>query len=280
MKTLSTRTWAALTVVAVSGTLAAVGVVAARRFTSGEPPVVLARPGEETAWHQEPGTWELTAGSVDGESISVPAGSRVTLAVDGDMVGGTAACNGYGGDIRVEGAAVRIGPLSGTDMACAQAVLRAEEQFREGLPRVSTASREGDVLTLSGAGVSLRFALQAPVAIDDVVGHVWVLKTITDRGTSWSPVGKPTLRLLDDGTLSGSTGCRDLEGRYVVYGDGITTPELGADGECPADLQDQDNHVIFLLEGSFRARVEGDRLMLTSDGGPDAVYVRQSAAGS
>ena len=48
--------------------------------------------------------------------------------------------------------------------------------------------------------------------------------------------------------------------------------ELAAEGECPADLQAQDSHVISVLGDGFRASVEGQVLILTSSGGLGLVY--------
>jgi hypothetical protein len=49
-------------------------------------------------------------------------------------------------------------------------------------------------------------------------------------------------------------------------------PEMAAEGECPPDLQAQDDQVISVLGDGFRASVEGQVLSLTSSGGLGLVY--------
>jgi hypothetical protein len=42
-------------------------------------------------------------------------------------------------------------------------------------------------------------------------------------------------------------------------------------GECPADLAEQDGHIVGVLEG-FRASIDGQQLTLTGDGGEGLIY--------
>jgi heat shock protein HslJ len=118
------------------------------------------------------------------------------------------------------------------------------------------------------------FELQAPVPAEDLVGTRWQLDTLIRGDTASTVRGDPaTLLLHADGTLEGSTGCRKLTGRYVLHGDQINATDFAADGECPGELFDQDNHIVAVLGDGFRALVDGQRLTLTSDGGIGLGYV-------
>jgi heat shock protein HslJ len=75
-----------------------------------------------------------------------------------------------------------------------------------------------------------------------------------------------------DGTLTGSTGCRAITGRYVVNGAEIAFNELSTEGECPADLAGQDAHVIEVLGDGFRAAVDGQVLTLSDANGKGLGY--------
>ena len=66
--------------------------------------------------------------------------------------------------------------------------------------------------------------------------------------------------------MEGATGCRELTGTYVVVGDEVQMTNLRADGECPAELADQDAHVIEVLADGFTAAIDGPRLTLSSRG--------------
>ena len=111
------------------------------------------------------GEWQLQAGTNQGQPVPIVAGSRVTLTIDGAQVGGTAACNSYGGTLRVDGGSITIGQLIQTEMACLDGRLMASEAaYLAALSRVTSAARDGATLRLTGPNVELRFALVPPVA--------------------------------------------------------------------------------------------------------------------
>lgn len=215
------------------------------------------------------GAWQLESGT----GIREVSGYRITLTLAGSQVGGTAACNGYGGTITISGEAVTIGELSWTEMACEPAVMDAEQAFLSALTAVNTMARDGDRLVLTGPGTELRFVALAPVAAAELFGTTWVLDTLIDGDTASTAGGeRATLTLGEDGTIDGSTGCRTLTGSFVVTGDEIVATGLRADGECRPDLARQDDLVVSVLGDGFRADVDGDRLTLTSQGNDGLGY--------
>lgn len=223
------------------------------------------------------GDWELVAGQVDGDPLEAPGDHRITLSIEGDEVGGRAACNSYGGEIAVDGADVSIGTIAVTEMACQPpAVMEAETAYLEALLRVDHAERD-DELVLTGPGVDLRYREVEPVPTAELVGTEWVLDGLVDgdgpsAGVSSTTGERATLLLADDGTLRASTGCRELEGVYTVDGDEIVITELSADLECPEELAAQDDHVVAVLGDGFRVEIDGDRLSVTSRDGRGLVY--------
>ena len=91
--------------------------------------------------------------------------------------------------------------------------------------------------------------------------------------------GEPaTLELSAEGTLTGSTGCRRLIGRFTIAGDTVRLTDLspGTDS-CPADVAAQDGHVV-TVPGGFQASIDGDRLTLTDPGGRGPVYRAKAGA--
>jgi heat shock protein HslJ len=218
--------------------------------------------------------WELVSGTVDGAPVPLVAGSPITLTISEDTATGTAACNGYGATVSTSGADITFAGLGATEMACSpDEVMESEQRYLESLPRVeSWASTEGN-LTLTGDGVELLFEALPPVPTAELTGTVWVLESLVD-GDSVSSVGgeRATLELFSDNSMLGSTGCRDLHGRYQVEGAEVTMPEMAAEGECPHDLQGQDGQVISVLGDGFRASVDSQVLNLTSSGGLGLVY--------
>jgi heat shock protein HslJ len=111
------------------------------------------------------GEWQLQAGTNHGQAVPIVAGSQITLEIHGTQVGGTAACNQYGGKLQISGTTISITELIQTEMACLDDRLMASESAYLGaLPRVTTAGRNGDSLVLTGPEVELRFGRVAPVA--------------------------------------------------------------------------------------------------------------------
>jgi heat shock protein HslJ len=233
-----------------------------------------AEPGDGPAADLTDVPWELVSGTVDGAPMPSVAGFPITLTIGEDAATGTAACNGYSATVTTSGTEITFSGLGATEMACSpNEVMESEQRYLEALPRVeSWSSTEGN-LTLTGDGVEMLFEALPPVPTAELTGTVWVLESLVD-GDSVSSVGgeRATLELFSDKSMLGSTGCRDLHGRYQVAGAEVRMPEMAAEGECPPDLQAQDGQVITVLGDGFRASVEGQVLNLTSSGGLGLVY--------
>lgn len=231
-----------------------------------EPP--LAQPIDLT------GSWQLTSGSHGGDAIEPIPTHPVTIEFTADRVGGTAACNGYGGTFDASTGSLTISELSITEMACdPPETMDLERVYIEALVAVNEATIEGTTLTLKGPETTLEFEMLPAVPTADLLGTVWVLDGLVS-GDSVSSVGgdRATLELFSDGSLLGSTGCRVLTGTYVESAGSIETPTLAADGECPETLFDQDSQVISVLEGPFQPKIDGRSLTLTRSGGEGLTY--------
>lgn len=220
------------------------------------------------------GDWELAGGTADGAALPQPPGARATLRLGDGEVGGTSFCNLYSASYRLSVSSFSVDGLGGTDMGCEPDVMAAESAYLDALGDVEGAASDGADLLLTGDGVELRFTPVAPVPEDELVGTRWTLETLVDGETASSPVGEPaTLELSHDGTLTGSTGCRDLTGRFTIEGDVVRATELfaGTD-DCPADVAAQDGHVVTVLGDGFQVWVDGDRLTLSDPDGRGLVY--------
>jgi len=220
------------------------------------------------------GAWQLESGTLDGEPIPMVDGHPITLTIEGDTVGGTAACNSYGGSYTLSAGEITFSTVFQTEMACfPEETMASESAYLEALTRATSVTATDDHLTLTSEGVELAFTELPPVPTADLTNTVWVLESLIE-GDSASSVGgeRATLELFTDGSMLGSTGCRNLNGRYVVSGAEVLMNELAAEGGCPQELEDQDSLVLTVLGDGFRALVEGDTLTLTSAGNQGLVY--------
>jgi heat shock protein HslJ len=211
------------------------------------------------------GEWQLQAGTNQGQPVPIVAGSHITFKIDGTQVGGSAACNIYGGTIRVNGTSITINALSMTEMACQENLMASEAAYLAALPRVTTVARNGNSLVLSGPQVELRYARVAPVANADLVGTTWRLDSLISGETVSSTVGEATLQLSSDGRISASTGCRQVTGRYTISeGQAQVTLDPYDTIGCAEPLGDQDAQVLNVLSSGFGVSIDGDRLTLTA----------------
>ena len=104
------------------------------------------------------GTWQLTSGSHAGNTLEPIATHPVTLEIDGDEVGGTAACNGYGGTIANTDTGITFSEMSITEMACdPPETMDLESAYMAALASIDQASIEGGKLVLSGPDTQLEF---------------------------------------------------------------------------------------------------------------------------
>ncbi|WP_166348685.1 META domain-containing protein [Phytoactinopolyspora limicola] len=220
------------------------------------------------------GEWELTEGTGPGGPLPLADDYRVTLTIDGTQIGGVSACNHYGATASRDGDTFAIAEIESTAMGCEPTAMDLEVAYHEALRDVATATREGDVLVLAGPLTDLRFTEIPPVPTAELVGTEWLLDTLIDGEVASSVGGDPaTLLLAADGSLTATTGCRELIGQYTEAGGEVVVTELAVtDQLCPDELQAQDEHVIDVIGDGFQADVEGDRLTLTSTGGLGLVY--------
>lgn len=219
------------------------------------------------------GEWRLTGGMRGGDPLPMPDGAPITMSIDGTQVGGRAACNTYGGELTIEDDRIIVGAMTMTEMGCDPAIMEAEAAYIEALGDVTHWARTGGTLTLSGEGVELTYETVPPEADAALVGTSWRLDGLVDGDAVSSTIGDPaTLELRDDGTLSGTTGCRTFEARYEVDGDAVSVAELVNDDRACPDLAVQDEHVLSVVGEGFSYAIEGRQLSL-HDGGLGLVYL-------
>ncbi len=226
------------------------------------------------------GDWVLRGGDLDGEEIVLVDGRDITMSLDGEQLSGTAACNGYGGTVAVGdefelGGSFVVGELSWTEMGCEPAVMELEQRFLAALSEIDSYEL-ADTLSLarSGVGTSLTFVRVAPVEDAALVGTTWRLDTLISGETASNSgaMDAAFIEFLDDGTLAGSTGCRRLEGEWVLQGATVQIPILSAiddptAGRCAPDSEALDGAIIAIVESGTTVEVDGSRVTLTAPGG-------------
>lgn len=221
------------------------------------------------------GDWGLVEGRPD--DLAPLDDHPVTLTLEADRLGGTAACNSYGAPVSWDGRAWRLEEgVSSTAMGCEPEVQALEQAFLGAVAEVRHVGLDGDHLVVSGDDFELRFEPLAGPDVEALTDRDWVATAVIRSGTRTEVADLPapiTLRLDADGRLRGSTGCRQLTGRWEASQDRVIVPELRADGECGADGRHLDDVVVAVVGDGFRPAVEDDRLTITDPGGDAIEYV-------
>jgi len=215
------------------------------------------------------GDWQLTGGWIDGEPILMLETHPITLSIDDKGIGGVAACNHYGSVHGDDGFSI-------TEMACLpEAVMESETAYMTALSLVEKSVVEDGMLVVGhGEGeVELMYERLDPVPAAELLGTVWVLDGLIQGEAVSSVMGeRATLELFSDGSFIGSTGCRDISGSYVISGGAVQFTDFRAEGECVADLANQDSRVISALEGGFRVEIDRDRMTTWMAGDEGLIY--------
>lgn len=220
------------------------------------------------------GSWELQSGTYDGEPIPMVDSHPITVTFDGEQIFGTAACNGYGGKWQINNGTFQILEIAWTEMACGPSeVMDSEAAYLSALSNVETVEPADGMLVMTGSRTEMTFTQLAPVPTADLLGTVWVLDGLVQGDVVSSVSGeRATLELFSDGSFIGSTGCRTIAGSYVITGADVQFTTWGAEGDCPAELAEQDSRVISALEGGFRVEIDGDRMTTWVAGDEGLVY--------
>lgn len=220
------------------------------------------------------GTWQLIAGTSNGMDLPVPADHPITLTLEPSSMGGNAACNSYGAEFSLTGEGIHIGLIDQTLRGCEQALQAAEAAYLAALSKVSRIGMEGDGLVLKGQGVELRFERLPDPPTRELVGVRWKLETLVVGEVATSVAGEPAmLELRLDGSFTGGTGCRTFSGTWIENGNQIHATAMDMnDATCPAELTDQDGHVVTVIGDGFVPSIDGDTLTLLDPGSIGLVY--------
>src|SRR5687767_11303861 len=172
------------------------------------------------------GGWRLVDGR--GPEGDIPKGdnSQITLEIEGSQVGGRSACNQYFAEIVETEDSFRLRGIGSTDMGCEPELMDAESRYHRALSEVDSRRMEGEVLVLSGGKSELLFKKIPPQPTADLTDTEWHLEgLIVGSGdeASVSSVEPATLLLHADGRLTGSTGCRELIGKWEERPSNIVT---------------------------------------------------------
>lgn len=243
---------------------------------SGEPPLSI------DVESLTSGTWNLLFGAGPEGQVEVVPGYPITLTFDGDgSFGGTAACNGYGGGYEIDGSQILLGRLGWDEAGCEPDVQAAEAAFLAALLDVANINLIGSELALGGPSTELIFSRSEGLLIEELWGRSFALEATLSDGVPTSVLGEEVvLAIHPNNTLTATTGCRNYEGAFTVFGSEVIVTESSATGECAADLANQDAHIIEVLGDGFSVEFDGGQLLVSSAGNQGLHYRDTTSEGA
>ena len=173
-----------------------------RRARSSPPrswsPACAERPGGAPR-PTSPASGNWPRGRADGAALPRPPGRRATLDVGADSLSGRRFCNHYSSTYRLDGDALVVDGLGGTEMACEPEVMAAETRLPDARSaRADTVGGRGRRPACSpGTASELRFTPVPPVPDSALAGTRWVLETLVEGEAASSTLGEPAVLLLD-----------------------------------------------------------------------------------
>ena len=156
----------------------------------------------------------------------VPQGVIVDATFASGRVSGSSGCNSYNGPAVVTGATLKIGPLSGTLMACVGPGGDVETAYLPLLTAATSFTASADALTLFDASGTPTL-IYAAGAANPLEGEWNVTGYNNGKEAVVSPVSGTTLTATFTGDqVSGSAGCNDYNGPYKLDGDKVAIGPL------------------------------------------------------
>ncbi|MEI8334086.1 MAG: META domain-containing protein [Chloroflexota bacterium] len=228
-------------------------------------------------------TWVLKSYASGGLMTDVPSAVYADAVFEdgqkGGAVNGSAGCNVFNGSYTSNGAALTIGPLATTMMACEAPQSTVETAYLAALGNAATYTATAATLTIyDAAGTEiLRYDAGSPSAI---TGMTWHLRGYNNgKQAVVGVIGDtdPTAVFGTDGQVSGNATCNTYFGGYTTTGSAIQIGPLGSTlMACPE--QEQETAYLAALQNATTYQVQGPNLEMRDASGAIQVMFSGVAA--
>jgi heat shock protein HslJ len=233
------------------------------------------------------GTWVATAYDTWGEGLVAPLrGSTLTVSLlSAGRLEGETGCGTYLGGYSVDGQAIRLGIISPGSGRCRERLEGEAFGFTQALAAVTGWAPGGRGLQLLDEEGRVRVSLERPLEASPA--GAWLVERLARTRGELGPLldgSQGSLVLADDGSFTGDTGCRQLEGRYTLEADRIVIAPivvvgLPCDGQDLRPLQRQDRRLLALLDEAVAWRRSGETLTLADGAGSVILELRTWSSG-
>ncbi|KLK87627.1 hypothetical protein SZ63_10025 [Methanoculleus sediminis] len=221
----------------------------------------------------------------NGTLVEVLPGTEVTARFDDDgKVTGSAGCNGYGGDYRLDGTTLSISSIAQTLKLCTEpeGIMEQEARFIDLLGSAAGCRVENDRLVITDAeGIDVLFFVKGDVSPGLAGNTWWTLASLAGENGTLTPVldgTAVTATFSAEGSLGGSAGCNHYSADYTVDGAALTIGSaVRTEMYCsePPGIMDQEDRYLALLTEVASYRMEGGLLTLMDGEGADILVFEE-----
>ncbi len=238
-----------------------------------------------TAETRPEGSWEVKAYDAWAEGLVEPR-PNTSLTMDlltrGRLEGETG-CGDYLGGYSVDGADIGLGVITRGYQDCAGKRVEEAVAFMVALEAVASWRPGSNGLELLDEEGRVRVVLERPLYAD-VVGDWMAEAYARSDGTMTKPLAEAPIAFafLADGSLTGSSGCRFLSGRYSGEGDHILIGPVDTVGpRCEGPERQQERRLFRLFDEIAQWQRDAQGLTFTDAlGGPLLVLRSAESVGS
>jgi heat shock protein HslJ len=215
------------------------------------------------------GTWTVTGYDLTGGGLVAPLrGSRLTVSfLPAGRLEGETPCGTYLGGYTLDGETLRLGIIGMGSERCGA---RREDEafaFTQALSLASRWAPTDDGLGLLDEAGQLRLALILDAATS-IVGD-WQVRALARGRDGLRPLAEGTslsISFEDAGDVGGSTGCRELSGRYETQTDVLIIAPLAVVGlPCDGPEARQERRFLALLDRVTTWQRDGELLRFRDD---------------
>jgi heat shock protein HslJ len=220
------------------------------------------------------GSWDLTSMTVvkDGSSVVQNPSAKIFAVFSDGKVEGFGGCNDFSGVYTTTGSTISVKDVITTLMSCGNVLDTQERAFLLTLEDAATFENTGTGLTMATRSTppgKLVFAAGTSVATPPapaLVGN-WGLTSMTKNGATLTLVSgsQPTALFSGDGAISGTAGCNQYSGGYVLTGTSAIAigPLATTRMMCSNDVMNQETSYLGILEKAASWEVSGTTGYLT-----------------
>lgn len=205
----------------------------------------------------------------DGKDRELASGSTIRLEFSEIAITANAGCNQLMGKAGLDAGRLTVDNLGGTEMGCEKALMDQDEWLSEFLSSSPVWKLDGETLVLSDGKTKIELR-EEKLTAKPLHGTAWTLDTLVDGETASSiPQGvRATLKLGEDGKVSGNAGCNGFGGSFTAKAGKISFSNLGVTRmACGGDKDAVEKAVLAVLDGTVAYQIKGKTLTVTHPSG-------------